>query len=232
MSNVVITASGGVDSSTLCYLLRYSGDLHILTFDYGQRHRKEIECAKKIASNLKARHDIIDLRSVGALLGGSALTDNIEVPDGHYAEDVMKVTVVPNRNAIMLAVAFGVAVAEGAELVAIGVHAGDHFIYPDCRPDFVKAFDTMERLAVKGFGHINLHIFAPFLNMTKADIVRKGVHLGVPYGDTWSCYKGREVACGRCGTCCERLEAFAMAGFEDPIEYADREYWKEQVRLK
>jgi 7-cyano-7-deazaguanine synthase len=135
----------------------------------------------------------------------------------------MAVTVVPNRNAIMLSVAYGAAVADGAEVVAAAVHAGDHFVYPDCRPAFVDAFDAMERLATEGFGHEELRLYTPFVDKTKADIAKIGAELGVPYADTWSCYEGGEVHCGFCGTCTERKEAFELAGVLDPTVYQDRE---------
>ena len=165
---------------------------------------------------------IVDISGVGRLLSGSALTDDIEVPHGHYAEETMAVTVVPNRYAIMLSIAYGAAVADGAQLVAAAVHAGDHFVYPDCRPAFIEAFDGMERLATEGFGHQNLRLHAPFLDKTKAGIARIGAELGVPYEDTWSCYGGGEVHCGLCGTCNERKEAFELAGVTDPTAYGDR----------
>lgn len=216
----VAIVSGGLDSVTLAHLLAAEGyELHLLAIDYGQRHRKELAFAVKCAHRLGARFDQVDLSSVGRLLGGSALTDAIAVPDGHYAESSMKITVVPNRNAIMLSIAYGVAVARKAEAVAIGVHAGDHFIYPDCRPAFIGTFEAMQDRAVEGFGHPNLHIEAPFLNLTKADIVRVGHQLGVPFAETWSCYKGGDAHCGTCGTCVERREAFSLAGVDDPTTY-------------
>jgi 7-cyano-7-deazaguanine synthase len=153
------------------------------------------------------------------LLKGSALTDDISVPHGHYAASNMAITVVPNRNAIMLSVAYGVAVAEGAEVVATGVHAGDHFIYPDCRPEFIEAFDRMQKKAVEGFGDESLRLYAPFLRWTKAEIVAAGARLGVPYADTWSCYEGGEMHCGLCATCGERRASFVEAGLDDPTVY-------------
>lgn len=220
----VVIVSGGMDSVTLAYLLGAEGyGLHLLSVDYGQRHKKEIDFARRCAERLDARFDVVDISGVGRLLSGSALTDDIEVPHGHYAEETMAATVVPNRNAIMLSVAYGAAVADGAEVVAAAVHAGDHFVYPDCRPAFVEAFDAMERLATEGFGHVNLRLYAPFVDKTKADIARIGAELGVPYEDTWSCYEGREVHCGLCGTCTERKEAFELAGVPDPTVYRDRQ---------
>jgi 7-cyano-7-deazaguanine synthase len=133
----------------------------------------------------------------------------------------MAVTVVSNRNAIMLSIAYGVAVAKEATLVACAVHAGDHFVYPDCRPQFVEAFDVMQRLAVEGFGNPDLRLYAPFMNKTKAQIVQIGAALGVPYEETWSCYEGRELHCGLCGTCNQRKEAFQFAGVPDPTDYRE-----------
>ena len=162
---------------------------------------------------------MVDLSSITRFLKGSALTDAIPVPDGHYAAPTMAVTVVPNRNAMMLSVAYAVAVAEQAQVVAIGVHAGDHFIYPDCRPTFITAFDTMQRIAVEGIGEPQLRLEAPFAHLGKHQIVQLGTALQVPYVDTWSCYKGGEKHCGACGTCFERKEAFELAGVTDPTEY-------------
>jgi 7-cyano-7-deazaguanine synthase len=209
----------------LAYLLHAEGyELHLLAFDYGQRHSKELAFAERSARRLKAAFDLIDLSNIGKFLKGSALTDDIAVPDGHYTAPTMAITVVPNRNAIMLSIAYGIAVAEQAELVAFGVHAGDHFIYPDCRPAFITAFEAMERTAVEGSGNPKLRLEAPFQHLNKDQIVKLGAMLGVPFADTWSCYKGGAKHCGRCGTCVERKEAFRDAGVVDPTEYEDREY--------
>ena len=220
MSRAIAIVSGGLDSVTLAYLLHAEGyDLHLLSFDYGQRHKKELAFAELCAKRLRATFDVIDLSGITRFLKGSALTDAIPVPDGHYAAPTMAITVVPNRNAMMLSVAYAVAVAEQANVVAIGVHAGDHFIYPDCRPAFITAFDAMQRIAVEGFGEPQLRLEAPFMYISKDQIVRLGTSLQVPYIDTWSCYKGGEKHCGTCGTCVERKEAFELAGVIDPTEY-------------
>ncbi len=218
---MVAIVSGGLDSVTLAHLLAHQGrELHLLAFDYGQRHKKELNFARDCALSLGAQFDIVDLSDLGRLLGGSALTDDtIAVPHGHYAAPTMASTVVPNRNAIFLSAAYGAAVAKGASMVAAGVHAGDHFVYPDCRPAFVKSFEAMQKKAVEGFGDPNLRLYTPFLRASKADIVALGARLGVPFEKTWSCYEGGEVHCGKCGTCTERREAFELAGVFDPTSY-------------
>jgi 7-cyano-7-deazaguanine synthase len=211
----------GKGTSPTAYLLASEGyELHLVSVDYGQRHRKEIAYAERCAERLNASFDVADISKLGGLLSGSALTDDIDVPHGHYAAENMAVTVVPNRNAIMLSVAYGVAVARSASLVACAVHAGDHYVYPDCRPGFIEAFDRMQRRAVEGFGDPNLRLYAPFMHKTKAEIVNVGTALGVPYEDTWSCYEGGKLHCGLYGTCDERKEAFRLAGVPDPTEYS------------
>jgi 7-cyano-7-deazaguanine synthase len=218
---VVAVVSGGLDSTTMAYRLRADGDeLLAISFDYGQRHRKELTFAERVATDLNAPWTLIDLHAAGvtSFLTGSALTDSsVAVPDGHYADESMQATVVPNRNAIMLSIACALAITENASAVAFGAHAGDHFIYPDCRPGFVSAFEAMVNLAVEGLGE--LQILAPLLSMTKTGIVRLGDELGVPFERTWSCYKGGELHCGTCGTCHERREAFAQANVSDPTVY-------------
>jgi 7-cyano-7-deazaguanine synthase len=219
---VVAVVSGGLDSAVLAHHLRAEGDrIRLLAFDYGQRHAKEVQHAARLAAGLDARIDIVDLTSAGRLLAGSALTDTaVDVPDGHYTDKSMRSTVVANRNAIFVQVAVGVAVAEGAIGVAVGIHAGDHPIYPDCRPAFVEAAQHLARVANEGFAIDGFAVLAPFLTWSKADIVRRGAELGVPFADTWSCYKGGDVHCGTCGTCVERREAFELAGVADPTTYA------------
>ena len=218
---VVAVVSGGLDSTTMAYSLRAQGySLIAISFDYGQRHRKELAFAEQMAADLDAPWTLIDLHAAGLtnVLTGSALTDDtVTVPDGHYADESMKITVVPNRNAIMLSIACALAVTREAGAVAFGAHTGDHFIYPDCRPEFVRAFEAMVNIAVEGLASIE--ILAPFLSMTKTDIVKLGDELKVPFERTWSCYKGGTLHCGTCGTCVERREAFAQAHVVDPTLY-------------
>ncbi len=218
----VLIVSGGLDSVTLAHLAASHGfDLHILSFDYGQRHRKELSFAKACADRLGARFDFIDLSSVRPLLGGSALTDDsVAVPDGHYAAPTMSQTVVANRNAIMLSIAWGAAVAEGAQLVGTAIHAGDHAIYPDCRPEFASLFVSCMKAATEGFGFPGLNLWTPFVHSTKAQIAAVASELQVPIDKTWSCYKGGDIHCGTCGTCYERREALRDAGVMDPTVYA------------
>ncbi|MFG6083503.1 7-cyano-7-deazaguanine synthase QueC [Paracoccus litorisediminis] len=226
--NTAVVCSGGLDSVSLAHVLADAGKLRrIISFDYGQRHRKELDFARAAADRLGVPFHLIDLSGVGAALSGSALTDDIDVPDGHYAEETMRITVVPNRNAIMLTVAFGLAAAQGDAAVATAVHGGDHFIYPDCRPAFTEAFAAMQRTALDGYADVALLV--PFVHRSKADIVAEGARVGTPFAQTWSCYKGGEIHCGRCGTCVERREAFDLAGVDDPTVYEDADFWRAAV---
>ncbi len=214
-----------MDSVTLAHRIAQDHELAgLISFDYGQRHRKELDFAALCAEELGTEHILMDISNIGRQLTGSALTDDVDVPDGHYAEDTMKITVVPNRNAIMLAIAYGIAASRGADTVATAVHGGDHFIYPDCRPAFTSSFQTMQRYALDGYAEIDL--FTPYVSISKADIAAEGLRLGIDYRKTWSCYKGGDTHCGRCGTCVERREAFHLAGGIDPTDYADADFWK------
>jgi len=227
----LVVCSGGLDSVSLAYRIAAEHQLTtLLSFDYGQRHRKELDAARACAERLSVPHQIIDIRTIGASLTGSALTDDVDVPDGHYAEETMKITVVPNRNAIMLAIAFGVAATQKADAVALAVHGGDHFIYPDCRPGFIDAFQTMQNHALDGYADIKL--LAPYVHASKADIVTDGAKYGTPFAATWSCYKGNEHHCGRCGTCVERREAFHLAGIDDPTFYEDPSFWRAAIEKR
>lgn len=214
---VVLVYSGGLDSTVLLYHLRGEGhEVRCLSVDYGQRHRRELAAAAALCGALGVEHRIADLASLRPLLAGSALTSDVDVPDGHYAADTMKITVVPNRNMILLSVAIGWAVSLRYEAVAYAAHAGDHTIYPDCRPEFGDAMDRAASLC----DWRPVRLLRPFVDRTKGEIVRLGAELGVPFGQTWSCYRGGEYHCGACGTCVERREAFANAGVSDPTVYA------------
>lgn len=216
--NSLVLLSGGMDSTTALASALSSGDqAFALSVHYGQRHAKELVAAATIARRYKVDHEVLDLTGWGKLLKGSSLTDQtVAVPHGHYAAENMKATIVPNRNATLLMAAVGVAEALGYGEVVTAVHAGDHAIYPDCRPEFIDAANETANLATEG----RVKIVAPFLYMSKTDIAAVGAALDVPYDLTWSCYEGGSVHCGQCGTCTERIEAFADAGVIDPTRYA------------
>lgn len=213
----VVLFSGGLDSTVLTYhLLRENAELKLLSIDYGQRHQRELSASTQIALSLGLPHTILKLPMLAELLGGSALTDpSISLPEGHYAEESMKATVVPNRNMILLSLAAGHAISLQFNTVAYAAHAGDHTIYPDCRPEFADALDRTLKLA--DWSEITLH--RPFVKWSKEDLVRRGKELAVPFEKTWSCYAGGELHCGKCGTCVERKEAFELVGLLDPTEY-------------
>jgi len=229
---VVAVVSGGLDSTVLVHHLRDLGlEVAMISFDYGQRHRKELGFAKMTATRFGIEHQIVDLTNVTNLISKSVLTDHSrDVPDGHYAEESMRQTVVPNRNAIMLNIAAGWAISLGAKSIATAIHAGDHYIYPDCRPAFRESLTEMLRVANEGFVDRFFTVRAPFVYSTKGDIVKLGDALGVEWSETWSCYKGGEKHCGSCGTCFERREAFAEAGVEDPTEYISEPHFADPRR--
>jgi 7-cyano-7-deazaguanine synthase len=272
VKTAIAIVSGGLDSTTMVYDLLHQGyQVDCLSFDYGQRHGKELRYAERTADKLGLRHDTLYLVDSGITelisQSGSTLVSDTPVPEGHYAEDTMRQTVVPNRNMMMLSMACAVAIARRAKTVGFGVHSGDHFIYPDCRPEFVFTMGQAMLQGNAGFhnfvsgefekpfqidGHEYYYtahpITTPYLHSTKADIAFRALELGVPLSGTWSCYKGGDYHCGRCGTCVERLEAISEAyarlskGLEtrdvhgndippvDPTRYEDAEYWKEAVK--
>lgn len=187
-----------------------------VTFDYGSNHNaREIECARRQCVLLGIEHLIIPLSFMGRYFRSSLLSGAQDIPEGHYADDNMKSTVVPFRNGIMLAVACGLAESRDLRHVMIANHGGDHAIYPDCRPGFIDAMS----LAMKEGTYEGITIDAPYTGITKADIVKRGSALDVDYLLTYSCYKGAEHHCGCCGTCVERKEAFEIAGVKDPTLY-------------
>lgn len=215
----VLIYSGGLDSTVLLHhLLAEQATVLALSIDYGQRHRRqELNCARIQCERAGVEHKCVDLSGINVLLGGSSLTDeSIAIPHGHYAEDNMKSTVVPNRNMILIAIAGGWAVSAQADNIAYAAHSGDHTVYPDCRPEFAQAMD--HALSLADWHKVSLH--RPFVGMDKAAIVRRGAELGVDFTQTWSCYEGGDLHCGRCGTCIERREAFYQAGVSDPTRYA------------
>lgn len=218
MKNIIIL-SGGLDSTTLLYDLRKQGnEIKALSFNYGQRHKKELSHASLICEKIGVEHRIVDLSTIAPLFGDSSQTNPaVEVPEGHYAAENMKLTVVPNRNMIMLSIAAAWAMATKADSIAYAAHAGDHAIYPDCRPEFVSALEVALCLAD---WHM-VRVDRPYVNYSKAWIAKRASTLGVPIELTWSCYKGENVHCGRCGTCVERILAFEEAGVVDATRYQE-----------
>lgn len=217
MKDSVIILSGGMDSVTMLY--EYAGRIALaVSFDYGSNHNaREIPFARMHCGRLGVPHIVIGLDFMHRYFRSSLLEGADAIPEGHYADDNMKSTVVPFRNGIMLAIATGLAESRGLKCVMMANHGGDHTIYPDCRPEFVAAFDA----AATAGTYEGVRIVAPYTDITKADIAARGKRLGVDYGETWSCYKGGEHHCGRCGTCVERREALAAAGIEDTTVYDD-----------
>lgn len=218
----VIALSGGMDSTVLAAHYIDAGHRIIaVSVDYGQRHARELHAAREVGWHYRdafEAHHFVDLSALRPLLAGSALTDAaVGVPEGHYADESMRATVVPNRNAILANVLIGAAVAAGAQTVGLGVHAGDHAVYPDCRPQFIDTLNALAAVACEGFAPPTVQ--APFVHISKTEIARRGHDLGAPFALTWSCYKGGSAHCGRCGTCVERAESFRDAGVADPTVY-------------
>ena len=211
----VLILSGGMDSTTLLY--DYQDRIALaVTFDYGSKHNaREIPFARLHCQRLGIEHLVIPLAFMQQYFTSSLLQGGDDIPEGHYAEENMKSTVVPFRNGIMLSVAVGLAESRGLKHVMMANHSGDHTIYPDCRPAFVDAFDA----AAKAGTFEGISLLSPYTNLSKADIARRGKALGIDYSETWSCYKGGEKHCGRCGTCIERHEAMVEAGIDDPTSY-------------
>lgn len=232
MRKDAIILSGGMDSATLFFELVFdnseqkSDEIHCITFDYGQRHRKEILAAKHLFSHalkikrddLKIYRNVFPIEILGMIANNSSQTNKkIDVPEGHYEEENMKKTVVPNRNMVMLSIAASYCFARDIKHLYYGAHAGDHAIYPDCRPQFVDAMQDVLNLA--DWNQLKLHV--PYMHIDKGTIAKLGKEIGVPYELTWTCYKGLDMACGKCGACQERLEAFKTAEMEDPIDYME-----------
>lgn len=210
MKDSLIVLSGGMDSTTLLWDRKDSIAL-ALTFDYGSRHNaREIECARRNCEILGVEHIVIPLDFMGKYFKSSLLVGGEDIPEGHYTDENMKSTVVPFRNGIMLAIAAGLAESRGLKKVMLANHGGDHAIYPDCRPGFVDAMGK----AIEEGTYDGIMIDAPYTNITKSDIARIGKRIGVDYNLTYSCYKGGERHCGKCGTCVERIEALRDAGID------------------
>ena len=210
--NAILIYSGGLDSTTLLY--EYRDEIRLaVTFDYGSKHNaREIACARENCALLGIEHLVIPLEFIGRYFRSDLLIGGGDIPEGSYSDENMHSTVVPFRNGIMLAVAAGLAESRDLDTVLLANHSGDHAIYPDCRPEFIEAFDR----AASAGTYNGVRIVSPYCNLTKRDIALRGRALGIDYARTYSCYKGGEKHCGVCGTCTERKEA--LAGF-DPTEY-------------
>lgn len=215
----LVLLSGGMDSVTaLHWAAREHEVVGCVSFDYGSKHNHmEIPMAAWHATKLGVKHDVIRLDFVNQLFASDLLQSGGEIPEGHYEADNMKRTVVPFRNGIMLAIACGLAESRGADALVIAAHSGDHAIYPDCREPFMRAMAE----AMKQGTYAQIELLRPFIDCDKSEIVRRGAKLDVDYAHTWSCYKGGDIHCGKCGTCVERREAFIEAGVADPTTYAD-----------
>jgi len=217
----VVLLSGGLDSSTLAYFVQELGfNVHAISIDYGQRHVQELHAARNIAlAGAFAEHQIVNVAApMQGLFEQSASSQvgrRVPVPHGHYAAENMKTTIVPNRNMVLIAMATAYAVSINSRTVAYAAHAGDHAIYPDCRPEFAAAIAEAMLLG----NDPGVELYRPFIQLTKTDIAREAKRLRVPTHLTYSCYEGREKHCGKCGTCVERIEAFRDAGLQDPTEY-------------
>jgi len=213
----VLIYSGGMDSYTVLHFVLQKGyEVYPLSFNYGQRHDKELVVASYVCKTLNLTHQVVDITNINHLLQGSSLTDcDLDIPTGEYRLDNMKSTVVPNRNMIFLSLAVGYAVSIGASQVFYGAHAGDHSIYPDCRPEFVTAMNDVCAIA----NYEPVAVVSPFLHLSKSEILRVGLSMQLDYVHSWTCYNGREKACGRCGSCLERLAAFASQNMIDPLDY-------------
>ena len=213
----LIIVSGGMDSITLLHERKDTIALAV-SFDYGSNHNaREIPFARLHCQRLGIRHVVIPLAFMQQYFKSSLLEGADAIPDGHYADSNMKSTVVPFRNGIMLSIAVGIAESNSLRRVLIANHGGDHAIYPDCRPEFVEAMGR----ATEAGTYDGIRVLAPYTNITKTDIARRGKELGIDYTETWSCYKGGQKHCGKCGTCTERREALAEAGIEDHTEYEE-----------
>lgn len=217
MKDSIIIVSGGMDSVTMLYEFKDRIAVGV-SFNYGSKHNaKEIPFAEMHCKRLGIPHITIDLAFMPEYFKSSLLKGGEPIPEGNYNEDNMKSTVVPFRNGIMLSIAIGIAESNHLKYVMMANHAGDHTIYPDCRPEFVDAMSA----AAKTGTFEKVEIWAPYTNITKADIARHGKKLGLDYSETWSCYKGGEKHCGKCGTCRERIEALKEAGIVDKTEYEE-----------
>ena len=216
---VVVLVSGGMDSVTALHAAAREHEVVAgLSFDYGSKHNhRELPFASWHCRQLGVPHEIVALDFMDRLFKSDLLKSGGAIPEGHYEAENMKQTVVPFRNGILLSIAAGYAESAGAEGLVIAAHSGDHAIYPDCREDFMRPMAE----AIRAGTYAGIEVLRPFIDLRKEGIAAIGAGLGVDFAQTWSCYKGGEMHCGKCGTCVERKEAFALAGLPDPTVYGD-----------
>ena len=227
MNKILVLSSGGIDSTTLVYYFAEIENFEVqpVFFNYGSKHNpKEIESVKQICNILNLELINVDISELTSTIWSNSalINEDRSIPEGYYTQENMSQTIVPFRNGVLISLVSSIAENLGIEYVGIAVHSGDHFIYPDCRPNFIQ---VMKYAIYRGTEN-NIKLRAPFVYLNKAEIVKLGYFLRVPYELTWSCYNGRDKHCGRCGTCIERLESFHFNNLTDPVEYEDREYFK------
>ena len=215
----IVILSGGLDSTTLLYHLRDIGhEVKALSVNYGQRHSRELNAARRICEVADVEHQVVDVSGLADIFGENSLTDmSVNVPHGEYTPSTMAVTTVPNRNMIMLSIAAGWAIASKFDAVAFGAHSGEYTPYPDCQPQFAAAMNCATHVCDDN----PIEVLAPFVRWDKGGIVKRGEELGVPFELTWSCYEGGSKHCGKCSTCLDRKDAFAKCGITDPVEDAE-----------
>ena len=213
MRSVLVVYSGGLDSFTLLNkALDKFERVEAITFDYGQKHSKEITFASKVCKENAIAHEVVNLE-LEKILSGSALVGTSEIPKGNYDKEKMKQTVVPNRNMIMISVAASLAIKNKCEYLWYAAHAGDHEIYPDCRPEFISKLGEVLKIC----DYHEIVFEAPFKGMTKGEIVKEGLNMDLDYSKAWTCYEGKENPCGKCSACLERQNAFKINNIEDPL---------------
>lgn len=211
----VIILSGGIDSTTLLYEIMDKYEIFALSFDYGQKHIRELAMAKATCKKLNINHKVVEFDILNELAPSALTRKDWKIPEGHFKDENMKQTVIPNRNMVLLSLATSYAISVSAIKLFYGAHMGDHDIYPDCRKEFIDAMKHVIKIC--DWGVVELE--APYWNMDKIDIVNKGKKLNVDYSLTYTCYKGNEISCGKCGSCVERMEAFKKNKLEDSINY-------------
>lgn len=216
MKKCLVVLSGGMDSTTTLHkAIEDFEEVEAISFFYEQKHKKELDCARKTCQKLQINLKEVNLSYLSEIVNSALTSKELEIPEGHYEDENMKQTVVPFRNMIFFSNALAYASTIKASHVGLGVHSGDHAIYPDCRPEFWNVMQTAGKIG----DWTSIDIYNPFQNLSKIEIVKEGIKMGVDYANTWTCYKGEKLPCGECGSCVERQEAFYKNGINDPLEY-------------